>query len=125
MRMNFLAVALGGAAGTALRYAVILLTTKVLGAMPFWATLGINLLGCFAMGTFSILVLPRLDWPEAVRLALATGLLGGFTTFSSFSFDAGRLITDGVMGLAAFYVATSVLGGLGAFFLGQSVAARV
>ncbi len=123
--MNFLAVALGGATGSMLRYIGVLFTIKIVGAMPYWATLGINLIGCFVMGLFSLLVLQRTDWPEPVRLALTTGLLGGFTTFSSFSFDAGRLIDNGTYGMAIFYITASVAGGIAAFFLGQHIAGRV
>jgi CrcB protein len=120
--VNILAVALGGAFGTVLRYLIILLTTKVIGALPFWAILAINLIGCFLMGMVSLLVMPRTEWPEPIRLGIATGILGGFTTFSSFSFDAGRLINDGVYGLATFYIVASVAGGIVAFFVGQSLA---
>ncbi len=120
--MNFLAVSVGGGVGALLRYLVILFTVKIAGALPFWATLGINLSGCFVMGAFSLLILPKTHLSEPLRLLLTTGLLGGFTTFSSFSFDAGRLIDDGVFPLAGFYIIASVAGGIIAFFLGQYLA---
>jgi CrcB protein len=120
--MNFLAVGIGGAAGSLLRYGVILLTVRILGAMPYYATLAVNLIGCLVMGFFAEVVLVRSQLPESVKLLATTGLLGGFTTFSSFAFDAGRMVNEGNPAQALLYVSASVIGGIALFFLGLYLA---
>lgn len=110
-------VALGGAAGSVLRY----LTTRTLaGALgpgfPF-GTLAVNLLGCLAMGAGYALLVRRGDGHLAPFVL--TGILGGFTTFSAFSLDTMLLIERGRAGLALAYVGGSVVLGLAAFLVGQ------
>ena len=115
---NFLAVAIGGATGSVFRYSIILLTVRVLGAMPYYATLTVNLLGCLVMGFFAETILAKAQVAESVKLLATTGLLGGFTTFSSFAFDAGRLLNTGASLAALVYMLVSVIGGIVLFFLG-------
>ena len=110
-------VALGGAAGSVLRY----LTTRTLaGALgpgfPF-GTLAVNLLGCLAMGAGHALLVRRGDGHLAPFVL--TGILGGFTTFSAFSLDTMLLVERGRAGLALAYAGGSVLLGLAAFLVGQ------
>jgi CrcB protein len=119
---NFIAVAIGGATGSILRYGVILLTVRTLGAMPYYATLAVNLLGCLVMGFFAETVLVKANLPESVKLLATTGLLGGFTTFSSFAFDTGRMLNEGMSATALVYVLVSVTGGIALFFVGLSLA---
>lgn len=115
-------VAIGGAAGTLARYWIGL----AVGARSFpWATLGINITGCFVLAL--LLGGPAAArWPSEVTTALAIGLLGGFTTFSTFGYEGLTLARTGHAASAAVYVAVSVVGGLAAagagYALGRSLA---
>ncbi len=100
-------VASGGAIGALLRYALVQLTMHF-HPSPFpLGTLLVNLLGSFAIG----LMMARyaVQDSEAARLFFITGVLGGFTTFSAFSWDALQLLQRGAVGSAAFYVGGSVI----------------
>ena len=113
-------VALGGAAGAAARYHAGRLVTNIAGpdAVFPWATLSVNVIGCFAMG---LLVgwLGRFEGGiEATRTLIGVGLLGGFTTFSAFGLEMLQLIQRGSAGLAAGYAGISVIAGVGALYIG-------
>ena len=117
-----IAVALGGAAGSLLRF---LTSAWVVANWPrhyYLATLTVNLVGCLAIGFFSAWFLLRSDIPLVLRTGLTVGVLGGLTTFSSFSLEVLRLLENGQHGLAISYLLGSVLGGLGAAWLGMSLA---
>jgi len=121
-------VALGGAAGSALRYQTGRWMTLWLGpqavtAFP-WATLVVNVLGSLAMGVLAGWLARNGSGGEQWRLLLGVGLLGGFTTFSAFSLELMQLIQRGQPGLATIYAGVSVVAGLGALYLGM-VAMRV
>ena len=101
-------VALGGACGASLRYLGVTLFTRVAGD-PAFGTLFVNIAGSFAMGFVVVLLGERLPEPATRMIPfLATGLLGGFTTFSAFSLDTIRLMESGKTGLAIAYVLASV-----------------
>lgn len=87
-----------------------------LGARPDVGTFGVNVLGCFLIGVLTT----RVSDPS-VRLLLGTGVLGGFTTFSTFSLDALALVSQDRVGLATLYVVGSVAIGLVGCTLGQWV----
>lgn len=112
-------VGAGGALGAVSRYGAGVLVTR-LGFSGFpYATMLVNVAGSLAMGLL-VGYLAR-ETPEnqnTLRLFIAIGILGGFTTFSSFSLDAVSLIQRGQMGLAAIYMLGSVLVGIAALFLG-------
>ena len=113
-----LQIALGGAAGAVLRYAVVQQTGRLLGlGFPFGTTV-VNVLGSFAMG----LAVAWLAGRSAVAPLLMAGFLGGFTTFSAFSLDAVALVERGQTLAAAAYVLVSVLGSIAALFLGLTLA---
>jgi len=115
---NLLAVFLGGGLGSLLRHALSL----AVGAHAFpAATLAVNAAGCFLIGCFGALAV-RFSWSETTSLALATGLCGGFTTFSTFSKEALALLQGGRPAAFALYVAASVLLGLAAAALGFAAA---
>ena len=120
MTINMIAsIAAGGAAGALARYAVMGAVGHWLGAGFPYATLAVNVLGCFVMG--ALVEVFALAWsasPE-MRSFLTVGFLGAFTTFSAFSLDVNLLTTQGRLGLAALYVAASVLLSLFAFFAGM------
>lgn len=117
--MPWIAVAAGGAVGATLRHAVNQLAWHVLGAGFPWGTLTINILGSFAMGALAGAFALFWDASQTVRLFLAVGVLGGFTTFSAFSLDAVLLFQKGQTGEAVLYVLASVLLSLGALCAGM------
>lgn len=108
----------GGAAGSAFRYLVNRWTFAALGpGLPF-GTWAVNILGGLAMGAL-VGVLTRVDdSSEALRLLLGVGLLGGFTTFSSFSLETFNMITRGEVALATAYAVSSVAGSIVALYAG-------
>lgn len=116
-------VALGGGAGSLLRYQTGRLITLWLGpqavtAFP-WATLAVNITGSLAMGLLAgWLARHGGSAGEAWRLLVGVGLLGGFTTFSAFSLELMLLVERGQPGLAAAYAGASVIAGIGALWLG-------
>ncbi len=117
-----LLVALGGAAGSVLRW---LVGGWVHAASPTstfpWGTFTVNALGSFAIGALLGLALERALVSPAVRLLLVTGVLGGFTTFSGFSYETLQLVRDGQWLAAAGYALGSVLVGLAAAFGGWAL----
>lgn len=119
--MHFVLVAVGGAIGASLRHLVGLVTLRLFGPAFPWGTLTVNVIGSFVMGLLVELIARRLNASAELRLFLMTGVLGGFTTFSSFSLDTAAMWERGETALAAGYVATSVVIGIGALFAGLSV----
>lgn len=82
-----------------------------------WETLGVNLIGCFFIGlVFGLSI--KTNMPEAWRLFLATGLIGGFTTFSAFSIETFNLIKNDQLLYASTYIGSSVLFGVAATIAG-------
>jgi len=120
MIMSFLQVALGGAIGAILRFAV------GLGALRFAApgfpvgVLLVNVLGSFLMGVFAVYSFHR--GVQHLNPLVMTGLLGGFTTFSAFSLEAFTLYERGHIATAGLYVSLSIVLSLGALALGVWVA---
>jgi CrcB protein len=112
-------VAVGAAFGGVARYAVTIWFTQRFGpGFPF-GTLFINVSGSFLIGVVVELSQTRvLGISPLVRLLLATGVLGGYTTFSTFSYDALVLAGEGSRGLALAYAAGSVLLGVAAAYGG-------
>jgi CrcB protein len=106
--MNVLIVAVGGAAGSVVRYLATLLTAQWLGTHFPWGTLAVNILGSFLMGLVIALGAHRLQVSNEMRLLFTTGFLGGFTTFSAFSLDFALLFERKDYVLAALYLAGSV-----------------
>jgi fluoride exporter len=116
--LHTLIVAVGGGIGAAIRHLVNLASVRLLGTSFPWGTLAINIAGCFAMGVFIELLARRFNASNELRLFIATGILGGFTTFSAFSLDFAVLWERGALLPAAGYVLASVIGSLMAVFLG-------
>lgn len=107
---QLLLIALGGGLGTLARYGTHALAAGVSERFAFpFATLAVNLLGCFAIGLLGG-VFDRTDVREEHRLMLIVGFLGGFTTFSTFAWDSMRLLREGqpVRGMV-YVVASNVL----------------
>ena len=109
---NLLLVMLGGAAGAGLRYEVGRFTLHRLGPGFPWGTLTVNLVGGLLMGLLAGTLARVGSANEPWRLLLGVGLLGGFTTFSSFSLETFGMIERGQYVLASAYILISVAGAL-------------
>lgn len=102
------AVFVGAGLGGVLRHGLNAAITAWLGATFPYGILAINVIGSTAMGLVAAWFVSSGDADPSMRLFLATGILGGFTTFSAFSLDTVALIERGEAGAAALYVAASV-----------------
>jgi len=115
-------VALGGAAGAVLRYQLGRGMTRVLGPQTMtnfpWVTLTANVLGSVAMGVLAGYLARNGNDGDQWRLLLGVGLLGGFTTFSSFSLEMMLLIERGQPAMALSYALISILAGLVGLYIG-------
>src|SRR5690606_11150279 len=108
--MDFLLVFLGAGLGGVMRHAVNLGALRSFGANSFpFGTLGINVVGSFAMGVVVQYFIVRAGLPQTFRLFLTTGVIGGFTTFSTFSLETALLIERGQSLHAGVYAAASVV----------------
>ena len=121
---KYLAVAAGGALGAVLRYylgGTLLART----AAPFpTATFVINVTGSFVIGLFLTLATERVHISPHVRLAVAVGFVGAYTTFSTFEYETAKLIEDGDVTRALLNVVLSFIAGLLAVWLGIFAARR-
>lgn len=115
-----LGVAGGGALGSLLRFAVGRALPTAPGAMP-WSTIGINVLGSLALGLLAGASFARPEASPALRAFLGVGLLGGFTTFSTFSLETIVLAQEASVPRAALYVLLSVGVAVAAAALGFSL----
>jgi CrcB protein len=117
MMTTLFSVALGGAIGAALRYSAGVGLMHVLGRTAFpLGVISVNILGSFLMGVFVVVAADKglVHWNPFI----AVGILGGFTTFSSFSLETVNLIERGEIGLAGLYIVLSVVLSIGALMLG-------
>ncbi|MFN3394540.1 MAG: fluoride efflux transporter CrcB [Candidatus Thermochlorobacter sp.] len=117
---TLLSIGIGSFIGGALRYLVAQQVQKnVLSTFPF-GTLSVNIVGCFLIGLVFALS-DRGNLSQEWRLFLATGICGGFTTFSAFSNETIALLRDGQFLYAGLYVISSIILGLAATFLGYAI----
>jgi CrcB protein len=120
---RYFAVLVGGALGSGLRYFLSSLIYSVIKEPSFpYANLVINVSGSFAVGVLAELFAGRVLVSPAVRVAVLSGILGGYTTFSSFSYETYSLVRDGETLRAILNVCGSVLLGLIAVWLGVRLA---
>jgi fluoride exporter len=118
MLKNFILVGLGGATGSMLRYAVsLLLVNRV---FPL-ATLLVNVAGSFLIGLILALGIKNESFAGNWKLFLATGICGGFTTFSAFSAENLQLLQNGKPLVSLLYIAVSIVAGIFAAFLGYKL----
>ena len=114
--MRYVWIALAGGAGSLCRYLVWRAVTQPEGTFPA-GTLAVNLSGCFCIG-----LLARMVNHDVLRLALITGFLGGFTTFSAFSLETMQLLRNGLISTALLYAGASNVGGVVAAWAGWQLA---
>ncbi len=116
-----IAVAIGGAVGSVLRHGVNHAAARWIGLSFPWGTFLVNAVGCFLMGVAAAFFVLRPGLSPEWRALLATGFLGGLTTFSAFTLDFTQLLGEGQIARAALYFgATLILAVLG-FYLGASI----
>ncbi len=113
---TILAIALGGALGSVLRYGVNVGAVKALGLNFPWGTLIVNVAGSFMIGLMAAVFAGHWQPSPEIRLFLVTGFLGGFTTFSAFSLDFATLWQAGDFPQALGYALVSVILSIGALF---------
>jgi CrcB protein len=121
--MAYLLAALGGALGALARWATAGILAGSPGGWP-WATLVVNLTGCFLLGALLAVLAARSPEPSWARPFLGVGVLGGYTTYSAFAVEVVDLVDDGATALAAGYVLLSVAGGVAAVVLGAVLVRR-
>lgn len=123
---TLLLVALGGASGSILRYLFGVQATRAFGAGWPYGILGVNVIGGFLMGVLVGVLAHRSGADqERWRLLLGVGVLGGFTTFSSFSLDVALMIERKAWAQAVTYSLGSVVLAVGALFAGLMLVRRV
>jgi fluoride exporter len=118
-----LVIALGGALGAAARYGLARALPHSPGDFP-WSTLLTNVAGCLAIGVLMVLVVERLPTSRLVRPFFGTGLLGGFTTFSTYAVDTRALLAAGRPAVAAAYLFGTLVLGLVAVVVGLRATER-
>ena len=118
------AVAVGAVVGASLRYGAGRLVPVTAEAFP-WTTFVVNLSGSLALG--ALVVVAAVRWPgwHMPRLFLGVGVLGAYTTFSTFANETRALLLADAGGIAIAYVVASVAGGLAAAWLGIELARRI
>lgn len=119
-----LAVAFGGALGALARYAISVVSPHDPGGFP-WSTFAANVSGCLAIGVLMVLIVDV--WPahRLVRPFLGVGVLGGFTTFSTYAMESRALLEDGSALIGVAYLAGTLLAALVAVWLGARLTRRV
>ena len=115
-------ICLGGAVGSGARYLVSTWALATLGPAFPWGTLAVNAIGSFLLGALMHVGLSTDLLSPTLRFALSTGVLGGFTTYSTFNYETLQYVRDGALRLAALNVGTTVILCLAAGLLGLAAA---
>jgi fluoride exporter len=118
---RFLWICVGGAAGTGARYLLSGWALSALGASFPWGTLTVNVLGSFLLGLLMQVGITTSLLSPTLRLALTTGVMGGFTTYSTFNYETIRYVQDGSWPVALANVAATLVGCLVAGFGGLTL----
>lgn len=121
--MRLTLIAIFGAIGTLARYGL-QGVVQVRGGFPY-GTLLVNLSGCFLLGLIGQFTLNRMVISPDLRVAIAVGFFGGFTTFSSFGWETAKMLEEGAWARATAYVSTSVIIGLLLSIAGIRLANRI
>ncbi|WP_236046337.1 fluoride efflux transporter CrcB [Streptacidiphilus fuscans] len=117
-------VALGGAIGACARYGAGLIWPTAAGHFP-WTTFGINVLGCAVIGVFMVVITDVWAAHRLVRPFFGTGVLGGFTTFSTYTVDIQKLVDGGHAATGLAYLAATMVAALAAVWLAATSTRRV
>lgn len=118
---NILLAAVGGAIGSVLRYLVGVFTVRWFGPSFPWGTLAVNVVGSFIIGLTVEMIARRFNASMELRVFIVTGIIGGFTTWSSFSLDTMVLFERGAIAAAAAYVIGSLVVSFAAVFAGLAL----
>lgn len=121
---KFLLVGLGGALGSICRYGISRLVVTAPSAFP-WNTLAVNLAGCFLIGLLMGWGGPEKGLQLGTRLLWVTGFCGGFTTFSTFSWEGLALLKAGNVGGFLFYAGLSLIVGFSLTVLGFWISGKL
>ncbi len=116
-----IAVAIGGAVGSMLRHGVNHAAARWIGLAFPWGTFIENIVGCTLMGAAATWFGQKAGLSPEWRALAATGLLGGFTTFSAFTLDFAQLLGQGLIARAALYFAATLLLAVAGFYLGAGI----
>jgi len=123
MMAKLFLIGAGGFIGSVLRYVVSSMAQTLSQSIAFpYGTLAVNIIGCFCIGFLSQLADSRAFIGTEARAFMIIGILGGFTTFSAFGNETMNLIRDGESTLALVNVGAQILLGLGAVWLGYTLA---
>lgn len=117
-------VALGGGIGAAARYGAGQLWPTTTAGFP-WTTLWVNVIGCAVIGVFMVVITEVLAAHRLIRPFFGTGVLGGFTTFSTYAVDVERLVNAGEARAGLVYLAATLVAALSAVWLAVAAARRV
>jgi CrcB protein len=122
---EIIAIAIGGAVGSVLRYGVSTGVYSVLGRGFPYGTLVVNVLGSLAMGMLFVLLVERVSDNAVLRAGILIGVLGGFTTFSSFSIETFNLIEQGAVFKAVTNMTVSLFVCIAATWIGAILARQL
>ena len=120
--LSIAAIAVGGGCGSVARFLVAREMERWLGSFLPYGTLVVNALGSLALGWLATVFLDRPEINVALRLGIAVGFLGAFTTFSTFSFESVQLLLNGAVWRAALNVAVNTVVCLSMCYLGMQLA---
>ena len=119
--MNLLVIAIGGALGSVARYLFSSAVLRATGSLFPAGTFAVNAVGCFVFGAIAGAAEQRVQLTPELRLFLLVGVLGGFTTFSSYAFESFGLLRDGEFAWAAANLAGQVAAGLVGMWAGYVI----
>ena len=119
--LNIFLIAIGGALGSVARYLISTFVLRTTGTLFPLGTFVVNVIGCLMFGAIAGAASQRVQLAPALRLFLLTGILGGFTTFSSYAFESFTLVRDGQFLWASLNVAGQVIAGLAGMWAGYVV----
>lgn len=122
---RLLLICLGGAIGTAARYGVSVWTRQAFGEAFPYGTLAVNVVGSFLLGVIMVAGARTELLSPTARMVLSVGVMGGFTTYSSFNYETLKLFEDGAGKLAIANLFATLLGCFAAGALGVALARRV